>query len=67
VSDYVYTFNLSIGYPSAEQQETFDLVDDLDYEVEELEDPENLGRVLNQEVEDWKWRHIETWTEKVDE
>lgn len=64
MSEHVYTFNLSIGFPSAEHQETFDLVEDLGYDAEDLGGEADLAAVLDRELEEWQWQHIEAWAEK---
>lgn len=64
MSEHVYAFRLGIGYPSAERYETFDLVDDLGYDEDDLDTEDEVNKALERELEEWQWQYIETWTEK---
>lgn len=67
MSDYVFEFGLSTHFVNSDVTETFDLVDDLGFEEDELEgksDDEIIG-LLGEECENFIANNIDSWVKRV--
>lgn len=67
MSDFKYRFMVSLGFPGADREEEFDLVDDFDYDEESLKkmSASELTSLVDNEVEDWHHEYVEYWAERV--